>query len=238
MCGHAVRLRRGGGGWCGNASRNYSESWGNLATKGQDQKTKVPLSRTAVVEASPVHVLVASVMRQKKQTWWVEDYKKGITLHLLFLLSPSQHQSHSANTSSSQLPTPETFHLILPLQHSHGALCLIVAALIAPLALAVPTPGNGYGTGGSAPAGWDASVEDFCSTPVVLFCCNGESIAGAAGEPTSTQTGCINAMAGGQITYEFGYCPYDYKPFCCAATIAAGIASGCGIPTQEYEPTH
>ena len=67
---------------------------------------------------------------------------------------------------------------------------LIVAALIAPLALAVPTPGNTYGTGGSAPAGWDASVENFCSTPEFLECCNGTGIAGVAGEPTATNTGC------------------------------------------------
>ena len=35
-------------------------------------------------------------------------------------------------------------------------------------------------------------------------------------------------MAGGQITYEFGYCPYDYKPFCCAATVGP-LASGWGF---------
>ena len=27
-------------------------------------------------------------------------------------------------------------------------------------------------------------------------------------------------MAGGQITYEFGYCPYDYAPQCCAVTVS------------------
>lgn len=68
---------------------------------------------------------------------------------------------------------------------------LLVAALIAPLAFAVPTPGNVYGTGGSAPAGWNAEVENFCTTPEVLQCCNGETIAGVAGEPDSTQTGCM-----------------------------------------------
>ena len=64
-----------------------------------------------------------------------------------------------------------------------------------------------------------------------------------------------SAMAGGQVTYEFGYCPQGYKPFCCAAVVsllldgwrvrcadtkelkvAAGVGSGCGLPTQVYEP--
>ena len=30
----------------------------------------------------------------------------------------------------------------------------------------------------------------------------------------------INAMAGGQITYEFGYCPYNYAPLCCAVVVS------------------
>jgi len=60
----------------------------------------------------------------------------------------------------------------------------------ASLALAVPTTGNSHGTGGSAPAGWNAEVENFYSTPKVLFCCDGATLAGVAGEPTSTQTGC------------------------------------------------
>lgn len=33
-------------------------------------------------------------------------------------------------------------------------------------------------------------VEDFCSTPTTLFCCNGVGAAGVAGEPTATATGC------------------------------------------------
>ncbi|KAF6240850.1 hypothetical protein HO173_000642 [Letharia columbiana] len=116
-------------------------------------------------------------------------------------------------------------------------LALLLAALVAPLALAVPTPGNTYGSGGSAPSGWDASVENFCSAPEILQCCNGTGVAGVAGEPDSTETGCINAMAGGQVTYEFGYCPYDFNPVCCAAVVTDGVDTGCGIPTQVYEPT-
>ena len=27
-------------------------------------------------------------------------------------------------------------------------------------------------------------------------------------------------MAGGQVTYEFGYCPYGYRPFCCTAVVS------------------
>lgn len=27
-------------------------------------------------------------------------------------------------------------------------------------------------------------------------------------------------MAGGQVTYEFGYCPYNYRPYCCAVTVS------------------
>jgi len=29
----------------------------------------------------------------------------------------------------------------------------------------------------------------------------------------------INAMAGGQVTYGFGFCPYNYRPYCCAAIV-------------------
>ena len=68
---------------------------------------------------------------------------------------------------------------------------LLVAVLIAPLAFAVPHPSNFYGSGGSAPPGWNAEVENFCTTPEVLQCCNGATIAGVAGEPDSTQTGCM-----------------------------------------------
>ena len=28
-----------------------------------------------------------------------------------------------------------------------------------------------------------------------------------------------HAMAGGQITHEFGYCPYGYTPYCCAVGV-------------------
>ncbi|KAM0794767.1 hypothetical protein BDR22DRAFT_894826 [Usnea florida] len=114
---------------------------------------------------------------------------------------------------------------------------LLVAVLIAPLAFAVPHPSNVYGSGGSAPPGWNAEVENFCTTPEVLQCCNGVTLAGVAGEPDSTQTGCTSAMAGGQVTYEFGFCPQGYRPYCCAAVVTAGIDSGCGLPTQVYEPT-
>ena len=27
-------------------------------------------------------------------------------------------------------------------------------------------------------------------------------------------------MAGGQVTYEFGYCPYNYAPLCCAVVVS------------------
>lgn len=27
-------------------------------------------------------------------------------------------------------------------------------------------------------------------------------------------------MAGGQVTYQFGYCPYNFRPFCCAAAVS------------------
>ena len=66
---------------------------------------------------------------------------------------------------------------------------LLIAALIAPFALAIPTPGNTYGTGGSAPKGWDASVENFCTVPTVLQCCT-SVVGGIAGEPDATATGC------------------------------------------------
>lgn len=68
----------------------------------------------------------------------------------------------------------------------------LVAAMLAHLASAAPKPGNAYRTGGSAPAGYDASVENFCTVPMVLERCNGTGLAGVAGEPTSTQTGCKN----------------------------------------------
>lgn len=112
---------------------------------------------------------------------------------------------------------------------------LLVVALVAPLAFALPKSGNSYGSGGSAPSGWNAAVENFCTAPEVLQCCTAVA-AGVADEPDSTATGCIDAMAGGQITYEFGYCPYNYAPLCCAVVAADGIDTGCGLPTQVYEP--
>ena len=63
-------------------------------------------------------------------------------------------------------------------------------------------------------------------------------------------------MAGGQVAYEFGYCPTGFSPFCCAAVVrlgplshlcasmlnlsrqvTAGIDTGCGLPTQVYDPS-
>ena len=120
-------------------------------------------------------------------------------------------------------------------------LALLVAALVAPLAFAVPTPGNVYGTGGSAPAGYDASVENFCSAPEVLQCCD-QAIGSVATLPDATATGCksalfpelvcltpanhpasigVNAMAGGEVTYEFGFCPTDKIPLCCAIIVSS-----------------
>ena len=73
-------------------------------------------------------------------------------------------------------------------------IALLVAALVAPLAFAVPTPGNTYGTGGSAPAGWNAKVENFCTSPDVLLCCT-TIVGGAADEPTATATGCKSMLS-------------------------------------------
>lgn len=70
----------------------------------------------------------------------------------------------------------------------------LTAALMVPLAFAMPKPGNTYGSGGSAPAGWNAEVENFCTVPDALACCNGATVVGAAGEPDSTQTGCMSSL--------------------------------------------
>ena len=101
-----------------------------------------------------------------------------------------------------------------------------------------PSPSWGsYGYGGSCPQGWNAKVENFCTIPAVLQCCE-QVIGGAAGEPDATATGCMSvelrlyrsisshaisgtsAMAGGQVTYEFGFCPADKLPLCCAVVVS------------------
>ena len=46
-----------------------------------------------------------------------------------------------------------------------------------------------YGYGGQAPAGYNAKVENFCTIPTVLQCCD-TVIGGVAGEPDATATGC------------------------------------------------
>ena len=66
----------------------------------------------------------------------------------------------------------------------------LIAALTSPFAHAIPIPSNVYSSGGSAPAGYNSTVENFCTVPETLACCNGLAIADVAGEPDSTQTGC------------------------------------------------
>ena len=62
----------------------------------------------------------------------------------------------------------------------------LVAALIAPFVLPAPAPSSSTGP----PPGY-SSVKDSCSTPEVLYCCNGTGAGGVAGEPTYTATGCM-----------------------------------------------
>lgn len=59
-------------------------------------------------------------------------------------------------------------------------------ATLLPMTLVVSISGHSYGTDGFVPAGWNAEVENFCSTPESLLCCNDTTLAGVAGEPTST----------------------------------------------------
>lgn len=97
---------------------------------------------------------------------------------------------------SSQLQFPQDLsYLILSLNQSvkMARFALLVVALVAPFAFAVPTPGNSYGTGGSAPAGYNASVENFCTVPDALYCCT-QVVGGIAGEPDATATGCKSAL--------------------------------------------
>lgn len=59
------------------------------------------------------------------------------------------------------------------------------------VARATPSEGWGtYGYGGSCPRGWNAQVENFCTVPAVLQCCD-KVIAGVAGEPDATGVGCM-----------------------------------------------
>ncbi len=93
----------------------------------------------------------------------------------------SLFKAHSENENSQ--PTA-SFIMMLLVQ-------FLIAGLIAPFVLPSPTPipGNTWGSGGGPPPGY-YTVENFCSTPTVLYCCNGVGAAGAAGEPTATVTGC------------------------------------------------
>lgn len=66
------------------------------------------------------------------------------------------------------------------------------AVLGACLVTATPAP-SATPKGGSAPAGWNASVENFCNAPFVLNCC-GAIVAGAAGTADGTASGCKTAI--------------------------------------------
>ena len=69
------------------------------------------------------------------------------------------------------------------------SLSIIITAILASVSLANPVPSNSWGTGGPPPEGYN-TIENFCTDPEVLFCCNGTTLVGVAGEATSTQTGC------------------------------------------------
>ncbi|KAK4941923.1 hypothetical protein LTR10_018253 [Elasticomyces elasticus] len=112
-------------------------------------------------------------------------------------------------------------------------------ALMAVAVSAVPQQsvkrGNSWGYGGKPAAGYN-TLENFCEAPMTLECCS-EVLAGAAGLPDATCLGATNTQAGGQITYEFGYCPTGYAPLCCAVVADNDqIGTGCGLPTQVEEP--
>ena len=89
-----------------------------------------------------------------------------------------------------------SFTLTVPM----APLALLIAALVAPLAFAVPTPGNTYGTGGSAPAGYDASVENFCQQGFALACCT-TPVEAAAGAPDGTYSGCKLSLSSNFTSY-------------------------------------
>ena len=113
---------------------------------------------------------------------------------------------------------------------------LSVLAWALPASSSSPSWGS-YSYGGACPTGWNSEVENFCTTPAVLQCCD-SVIGGVAGEPDATATGCkrihihlmsladsdsipgTTAMAGGQITYEFGFCPMNKAPLCCAVVVS------------------
>lgn len=42
-----------------------------------------------------------------------------------------------------------------------------------------------------------------------------------SGGQTDTNDVGVSPMAGGQDTYEYGYCPYNYHPLCCAALVSS-----------------
>ena len=61
-----------------------------------------------------------------------------------------------------------------------ATLGLLPATLIAPLALTVPTPRHISGR----------AIQDVCTAPEVLHCCNGTIVGGVADEPDATVSGC------------------------------------------------
>ena len=61
-----------------------------------------------------------------------------------------------------------------------ASLAFLLATLIAPLAVTVPTPRHISGR----------AIEDVCTAPEVLQCCNGTIVSGVADEPDATVSGC------------------------------------------------
>ena len=64
-----------------------------------------------------------------------------------------------------------------------ASLAILLATLIAPLALTVPTPRHIS----------SRAIEDVCTAPEVLQCCNGTIVGGVADEADATVSGCKSA---------------------------------------------
>lgn len=64
-----------------------------------------------------------------------------------------------------------------------ASLAILLATLIAPLALTVPTSRHIS----------SRAIEDVCTAPEVLQCCNGAVVGGAADEADATVSGCKSA---------------------------------------------
>ncbi|KAF2482550.1 hypothetical protein BDY17DRAFT_161794 [Neohortaea acidophila] len=130
---------------------------------------------------------------------------------------------------STQLPPkPHSLHHIT--MHASSALTLLCTVSVA---VAAVTPK--YGAGGKPPKGWNANVENFCSSGQTLMCC-GQVTGGVAGLPAALCSDAVYARAGTQQNLQYGFCPMKKTPLCCGVVVNSSTGTGCGPATQVKKP--